>query len=164
MAGLDPNKERFDTLPPHFILRNPMKNETIAKGMKTMFGKILVYHEGVPSTLIRYFACVIYHQEDLIKQMCKIPGHAFNKLQILHDRPLLKQLKDLVTIDPTEGVMTIPSGIPPHVYHSRKMKLIWIICLKENACLYQLSLRLLQPSNLLWKTVPSKQGRLHMIG
>ena len=118
MAGLDPNKERFGTLPSHFILRNPMKNEAVAKRMETMLKKISVYHKGFVSILIRCFACVIYHQEELIKQICKIPGHAFNTLQILHDRPLLKELKDLVTIDPTEDVTPIPFGIPPHVHHS----------------------------------------------
>ena len=53
MAGLDSNKERFDTFPPHFILRNPMKNEAVAKGIKTLLGNILVYHKGFVSILIR---------------------------------------------------------------------------------------------------------------
>ena len=56
--------------------------------------------------------------------MTRIPGHAFNRLPILHDRPLLEELKKLVTLEPTEGVMTESTGIPPHVNHSRVLKLV----------------------------------------
>ena len=65
--------------------------------------------------LLRCFACVIYHVDNLIDTMVKIPGHDFTKLSLLHDHQLIAQLKPLVTTDPTEGIMTVATGIPPHI-------------------------------------------------
>lgn len=47
--------------------------------------------------------------------MLNIPGHDFVKIPILHDDALLGELRMLVTTEPTTGVMTTPTGIPPHV-------------------------------------------------
>jgi hypothetical protein len=47
--------------------------------------------------------------------MLKYPGHDFVKIPILHDEALLVELRMLVTTQPTAGVMTTPTGIPPHV-------------------------------------------------
>ena len=64
--------------------------------------------------MLRTLACVVYHF-GLIEQMNRVPGHDFNQLSILHDRPFLQELKAMVTLEPTEGVMTERTGIPPHV-------------------------------------------------
>jgi hypothetical protein len=47
--------------------------------------------------------------------MLQYPGHDFVKISILHDEALLVELRMLVTTEPTAGVMTTPTGIPPHV-------------------------------------------------
>ena len=114
MAGFDPNNDKFGALPPHFIFTDPMKNDAIAIAMRMMFGKILLYHPKFVSILLRCFACVVHHHEELIIQMCKIPGHAFCKLEILNNLPLLKQLKTFVTTAPTEGVITCIRGTVAH--------------------------------------------------
>ena len=72
-------------------------------------------------TFLRCFASVVYHSDDLIKMMVKHPGHDLNNLAILHKRELLDRLKELVTIEKTEGVMMKAYGIPPHVIHARTL-------------------------------------------
>ena len=69
MACFDPNNDKFDALPPHFIFTDPMKNDAIAIAMRMMFGKILLYHPKFVSILLRCFACVVHHHEELIIQM-----------------------------------------------------------------------------------------------
>jgi hypothetical protein len=44
LAGLHPNSEQFDILPPHWKVRDPMNNATIARGMKLTFRSILTEH------------------------------------------------------------------------------------------------------------------------
>jgi hypothetical protein len=56
--------------------------------------------------------------------MTTVPGHDFNNFIILHSQnsELLNQLRTLVTLDATEGVMTIKTGIPPHINHTRDIR------------------------------------------
>lgn len=41
LAGLDPNKENFDSLAPHWRLVEPMMNKYVAEGMELTFGVVL---------------------------------------------------------------------------------------------------------------------------
>ena len=81
----------------------------------------------------------MYHSDKLTKQMFDVPGHDFNKIQLLQDKLLLKELKPMVTLEPTEGVMTRPTGIPPHVRQSRRLRLILegVIEIKEQVAAVQ---------------------------
>jgi hypothetical protein len=48
--------------------------------------------------------------------MLQYPGHNFVKIPILHDEELLVELRMIITTpEPSVGVMTTPTGIPPHV-------------------------------------------------
>ena len=47
--------------------------------------------------------------------MADNPGHDFSKIPILHDKTLLARLADLVTVEATDGVVTVATGIPPHI-------------------------------------------------
>ena len=124
LSGLDANSDQFDTLPPHWNMTNPMKNDDIKSGMDIMFGGILEEHQCFVPILVRSFACFVYHSNSLREQMTKIPGHHFNNISILHhlNRQLLDRLKTLVTLDPTDGVMTVTTGIPPHINHARSIQ------------------------------------------
>ena len=126
LAGLDPTNASFGNLPPHWILNNSMENDDISHAMTLLFGPILAKHGGSASDptamLLRCAACIVYHSESLLSQMVSHPGHSFTKIAILHDRDLLQRLCDLVTIDPTHGVMDKATGIPPHVGLASKIK------------------------------------------
>ena len=119
LACLLPNDPGFATLPPHFNITNPLDNEHVKKGMQMLCGPILTSYKEKPNDptpmLIRCFACVIYHIDSLKAMMVKCPGHDFAKLPLLHDYQLIAQLKPLVTTDPTEGIMAVATGIPPHI-------------------------------------------------
>ena len=119
LAGLDPNKAEFGSLPPHFIIPDPMLHPDIKRGMEMLYGPILDAYEGKsndPSALIlRCFPSLIHHSDKLIAVMVENPGHDFTKMPLLHDRQLLQRLKALVTLEPTPNVMETATGIPPHV-------------------------------------------------
>ena len=127
LAGLDPTNASFGNLPPHWILNNPMENEDISHAMTLLSGPILAKHGGSASDptamLLRCAAYIVYHYESLfISNGYSHPGHSFTKIAILHDRDLLQRLCDLVTTDPTYGVMHKATGIPPHVGLASKIK------------------------------------------
>ena len=110
LAGLNLNSSSFDVLPPHWITHSPMENEVVRTAMITTFGEVPAQFLPV---VLRCFACMVYHSDHLIRQMVSVPGHDFTKLSILHDRDLLRSLQQLVTVEPTEGVISNPTGIPP---------------------------------------------------
>ena len=119
LACLMPNEAGFATLPPHFNIRDPMQNVHVQKAMTMMYGPIMKNYVGKPNDptpiLTRCLACIIHHVDSLVEVMTKIPGHDFNNLCMLHDKDLIRNLKPLVTTEPTPGVMTTPTGIPPHI-------------------------------------------------
>jgi len=120
LAGLNPLLPDFDILPPHWQLENPMGDSDVVEGMELTYGKSMMEeHSQFVPVLLRLFACIVYHSEALIRTMVQYPGHDFNKLCILHRRPLLHQLQQKVTIKPTNGL--VATGIPPHVEHSRQL-------------------------------------------
>jgi hypothetical protein len=119
LPGLDPNTPNFGTLPPHWTTFNPLENDLIKRAMVMLYGPILVAYEGKPENpaglLLRCLSSFVFHSDALLEVMVKFPSHGFTKMYILHDRELLDGLKKLVTTDPTPGVMTVATGIPPHV-------------------------------------------------
>jgi hypothetical protein len=121
LCGLDSNSIEFDTLPPHWN----MNNNYVKSGMEIMFGGVLQEHKDFVPILLRSFACFVYHSASLREQMTTVPGHDFNNFIILHspNSELLDQLRTLVTLDATEGVViTIKTGIPPHINHTRDIR------------------------------------------
>ena len=120
LAGLDPNQPSFGILPPHWTTSNPLENDLIKRAVAMLYGPILVACDGKPENpaglLLRCLASLIFHSGALMEVMVKHPGHDFSKISILqHDHELLDGLKELVTTDPTPEVMTVATGMPPHV-------------------------------------------------
>ncbi|CAB9498884.1 unknown protein (Partial), partial [Seminavis robusta] len=119
LAGLHPNKVGFATLPPHFTMNDARNNPVILKAMEMLYQPLLTAYQGKSNNplpiLLRCLACIVYHSDSLIQAMVRTPGHDFSKLAILHDRPLLAELQRLVTTEPTKNVMSVATGIPPHV-------------------------------------------------
>lgn len=119
LCGLDPNETHFATLPPHWNLEDPLGNDMIREAMYMMYGPILQRYAGRSENpsgiLLRCMACLVYHSDRLLETMVKYPGHDFSKVTILHHPTLLKDLKQLVTIQPTKGVLVSPTGVPPHI-------------------------------------------------
>jgi len=119
LACLHPNELGFATLPPHWTTTNPMENPHICKAMKMMYRPILNKYKGQPNDptplLLRCLACVVHHVNTLLDVMVKIPGHDFCKLPLFHHRELINELQNLVTTEPTPGVIYAATGIPPHI-------------------------------------------------
>ncbi len=46
--------------------------------------------------------------------MARNPGHTFNNIALFKNEEILKELKALVTLEPTIGVCSVSSGTPPH--------------------------------------------------
>ncbi len=119
LACLQPNSPGFATLPPHFNIPDPMANEHVQNAMEMLYQSVLVKYSQQPNDptpmLLRCLACIIYHVDSLLEVMVMNPGHDFSKLAILHDPQLIAELKPLVTTEPTPGIMTMATGIPPHI-------------------------------------------------
>ena len=124
LAGMDPNDASFSTLPPHWNMTNPLANEKVKEAMEITFGSNLLCRSTVVPILLRSLACMVFHSNGLIEQMTRCPGHDFTKLAILHDRALVNELKGLVTTEPTDGVISRPTGIPPHISIALQLKTV----------------------------------------
>jgi len=69
--------------------------------------------------------CLLVHHtiDSLMNVMLTFPGHALAKLALLHDTELIKELKLLVSTEPTPSVMSTPTGIPPpHIELAKTMQ------------------------------------------
>ena len=86
--------------------------------MTIYFSNILdeMKKEGiVPGLLLRCLTSVVWHSDDIVRFCSKVPGtHLFMALPLFQDPTLLGKVKELVTVEKTEGICTTPTGIPPH--------------------------------------------------
>ena len=118
LAGLDPNKPEFSTMPPHFMKEgNLMDDPDICEAMHLMYGPILDrYNEAIDPTglLLFVLASVIYHSPWLIKIVTRKPGHPFALIPLLNKPELLKRLQAKVHIE-VGGQVSRVTGIPPHI-------------------------------------------------
>jgi hypothetical protein len=131
LAGLDPNEERFGSLPPHWTVDNPMGNAKIREAMNLMFATVLQKWGGsaVDPTgiLLLCLASVVWNVEFLKSTAARIPGHPFGMIPLLSNAGLLAELKLLVTIE-KEGNMTVATGIPPHIRQAVLIKNTLNVC------------------------------------
>ena len=129
LSGKDPNDASFASLPPHWNCQDPLNHPKIKQAMDMAYGPILRNHENSSDCdptgiLTRCLACVIWHFNSIRDVMVSNPGHEFNKIALLHELPLLNDLKQLVTTEPTPGLMTTVTGVPPHVGLAVQLKSI----------------------------------------
>jgi len=122
LALLDPNKPEFASLPPHFVLENPLENPDVAEAMSLCFALILEKHPQTGGLLLRGLACIIHHSDAMFESAQGVSGHDFHRIPIFQRPELLSRLKGLVTTKPTDGVMTKATGIPPHIEQAVLMK------------------------------------------
>ena len=114
LAGLDPNSPDFDVLPPHFTVG--LDDPNIDRALKAFFGNILKY-EGtnesgfIRALLGRCLASVIFHEEKIQRIIALCPGHQWSNLNIFNDDVMLKTLKNLVTINSTNGFCDKATGL-----------------------------------------------------
>ena len=123
LAGLDANSVTFDVLPPHFTVE--LDDDRIKKAMQLCFGQILDCESEdtfVTALLFRCLASLVYHADSINEVVAKFEGHPFANIPLLKDPTFLNDLKTLVTIEPTEGILTKPTGIPPHTSCIKCMK------------------------------------------
>ena len=132
LAGLDPNDASFGSLPPHFVMTDPMSNADVKEGMQLMYGTILRRwsgHEVDPTgLLLRCLASVVWHSNFLKQWARNVPGHAFATIPLLNNEPLMQGLKAFVTTEPTES-MKVPTGVPPHINNAILIKRILDLCI-----------------------------------
>jgi hypothetical protein len=129
LVGLDPNDASFGTLPPHFVMTDPMSNPYVNEAMQLMYGPILrkwSNHEVDPmGLLLRCLPSVVYNSEFLKEWARNIPAHSFGTIPLLNNESLLQELKKLVTLEPTDS-MRVATGIPPHINNAILMKEILV--------------------------------------
>ena len=131
LALLDPTSPDFATLPPHWNMSDPMGNAKVKEAMNLMFATILQKWSGSAvdptGVLLICLASVVYHSDFLKQVAAETPGHPFDLIPLLSNPTLLKDLKELVTLQP-EGQMTTPTGIPPHVASATMLQKVLTVC------------------------------------
>jgi hypothetical protein len=114
LAGLDPNSADFAVLPPQFTVGDPMEwVGTRDSDPTAIFCKLL--------------PLVVYHSDFLKATIQRVPGHPFSGIPLLNNLALLRDLKALVTLDPSPQVLTA-TRIPPHVHHAKLTKSCLELC------------------------------------
>ena len=99
LAGLDPNKSEFGTMPPHFMMEgNLMEDEDVKEAMKIMYGPILdKYQDNAEidptGLLLMVLASVVYHSNWMSGIVTRKPGHPFSLIPLLNHPELLERLK-----------------------------------------------------------------------
>jgi hypothetical protein len=133
LAGLDPMSDDFGTLPPHFKMSDSMANPHIREAMELMYGPILRRWAGTfndpTGLLLRCLASLVHHSDAVKVWIRNVPGHPFSRLALFHDDLLLRDLKKLVTTDPTDS-MKVATGIPPHVSNAILIKRVLDTCIE----------------------------------
>jgi hypothetical protein len=128
LAGFLPNKTTFDTLPPHFTvgLENQKVKDAVALCWPKLFQRIQsnMAQDNIKGLLLRVLASIVFHSDFLRRS----PFAA--TIPIFNDLLLLKDLKDLVTTDPS-NTMPHSTGIPPHVETYKILDLILKLILEE---------------------------------
>lgn len=127
LAGLDPEGADFDVLPPHFVVG--MENKHIKNAMEIMFGNIIkietkkAEHSFVLALLLRCLASFVHHSDSILAVIDKVPGHRWRaSIPLFADHALLDELKKLVTIEPTKGVMEKATGATRHTKISKSLQ------------------------------------------
>ena len=123
LAGLDANSEDFAILPPHFTVGDPMQNARIREAVELMYGPALQKWSGTkdsdPTALFcKVLPSLVYHSEFLQMTIRRVPGHPVAGIPLINNPALLRDLKELVTIEPSPQI-SIATGIPPHVHHAK---------------------------------------------
>ena len=114
LAGFNPDKAGFGTLPPHF--REGTENEDVMEGMRLCFGGILDRFggEGIEGALLLFLASIVYHADTFIlPKIASDAKHPFLSIPILSKPKLLSKLRDLVTLEPAGDVQQA-TGVPRH--------------------------------------------------
>lgn len=122
LAGFDPDLPGFGVLPPHFKVG--MENDIVREGMNLCFGGILEKFpgEGIEGALLLFLASIVYHAESfLLPIIAKSKKHAFLNIPILSRPDLLRQLEELVTLEPAGDVQQA-TGVPRHAKMMDELK------------------------------------------
>ena len=123
LAGFDPDRPGFGTLPPHFNVKDGMNNPVIMEGMRLCFGGIIDRFggTGIEGALLLFLTSIVYHADYLLQHIADKSGHAFQSIPILSKPKLLRELQALVTLEPAGDVMQA-TGVPRHAKMMDELK------------------------------------------
>jgi hypothetical protein len=128
---IDPEDNLFDTLPLHW---KDKFHSIVQRGIEITFGKVLSCHENTdhnPLGLLSFLlASIVHHSDWLFQEMGKHPGKLFYSIPVLNDPVLLRELKEQLTLEQTETILTA-TGIPPRVSHARAITKVFNICMSN---------------------------------
>jgi hypothetical protein len=133
LAGLDPNKAEFATMPPHFILEGDlMEDEDIKAAMNMMYGPLLdTYGDNAEinptGLLLMVLASVVYHSPWMTGIVTQKPGHPFSLLPLLNSPELLERLMKKVSLKEGGQVRRV-TGIPPHIQNAMLCSKLLKLC------------------------------------
>lgn len=162
LAGLNPSSDEFATLPPHWVLDDPMSNERVSEAMNLMFATILQKWGGTAvdptGVLLLCLASVVWHSDFLRETTTAHPGHPFAMIPIMGNPDLLRDLKELVTLEP-KGQVTSATGIPPHVEQATVAKKILSVASETLEAVKKLIENVKESVKEAFEEKPQKMGK-----
>jgi hypothetical protein len=97
------------------------------EGIKLCFGRIIdgFGGSGIEGALLLLLACIVYHAYTfLLPQIAKNRNHPFLSIPLLSQPELLKQLWELVTLEPAGNVMQ-STGVPHSAYMMDELRKVY---------------------------------------
>ncbi len=129
---MDPDDADFGMLSPHF--KEGRENKHISEAMQLCFGPFIdMWAEKctIESLLHLFLASMVWNSNFLVSFMSESKGNPFQNIFILQNPALLRELKQLVTCEPCNGI-TVSSGVPRHI---KNLKLFYEILHKQEQAL-----------------------------
>ena len=125
LAGFNPDEPGFGVLPPHF--RVGTENPLVMEGMSLCFGRIIDGFGGcgIEGALLLFLASIVYHADTfLLPQIANNRNHPFLSIPLLSRPNILKQLQELVTLEPAGDVMQ-STGVPRSAFLMDELRKVY---------------------------------------
>ena len=107
---------------PNWKLDDRMANDRTKEAMNLMFATILQRWGGTEVDPTGILLSLLQQSSDWLKEMAtKHPGHPFSMIPILSTLELLRDLKELVTLEPKGNVKCV-TEISPHIQNASVAK------------------------------------------
>jgi hypothetical protein len=125
LAGFNPDEPGFGVLPPHF--RAGTENPLVMEGLSLCFGRIIdgFGDIGIEGALLLFLASIVYHADTfLLPQIANKRNHPFLSIPLLSRPDILKQLQELVTLEPAGDVMQ-STGVPRSAFLMDELRKVY---------------------------------------
>ena len=125
LAGLPTDSSSFSVMPPHFTVG--LENCHVNEGINLCFGVVLEAHPEITWLCLLCLASIVHASDYLNAVKGLVPEHPFHGIPVLNNPTLLKELKALITLKPSEK-MPVATGVPFSVKQMSVLEKLLKVC------------------------------------